>query len=377
MGNKKKILILFEGQHLAFSPTIKQLYDHLAKENSVTILAQTSERFIKEKLSGCDVIYYKVIRRKPTFIFKTYYFLLALFDAEVSLLRKNGIKFHEYYYRFRLTKKIIQQGGFDRIIATDLKNLFYCTLFNKTADFISLELGPGENLLQLINTKLINCVIIQSKERLAYLFPQQRLKTFYIQNAPVYKEIRIPPVKKGLLFGGTAWEPFGFYYCLNYLREYTAETLTIQGAVPLADRKRISRAYKDLLDEQRLIINESYIDNDEVVNYFTRFELGICFYNFEIDWINHFNYLTAPSGKVFKYLAAGLPVLAVDIPGFTFINEFECGALVKNLEAKTIREAIVQIRSNYETYSTNAILAAKHFSFDKAVQPYLDFVRTG
>ncbi len=375
MGNKKKILILFEGQHLAFSPTIKQLYDHLAKEHSVTVLAQTSESFIKEKLAGCEVIYYKVIRNKPTFIYKFYYFLLAFFDAEVSLLRKKGIKFPEYYYRYRLTKKIIQQGGYNRIIATDIKNLFYCNLFNKTADFVSLELGPGENLLPLINTKLINCVIIQSKERLDYLFPHQHLKTFYIQNAPVYKEVNIPPVKKGLLYGGTAWDPFGFYHCLAYLRQYKEETLTVQGAVPLADRKKISTAYHDLLEEQRLIINESYIDNDEVVNYFTRFEIGICFYNFEIEWINHFNYLSAPSGKVFKYLAAGLPVLAVDIPGFQFINEFKCGALVKNLEAKTIHAAIVQIRSNYETYSANALRAAKHFSFDKAVKPYLDFVR--
>ena len=56
MGNKKKILILFEGQHLAFSPTIKQLYDHLAKENSVTVLAQSSEKFIKEKLGKKFVI---------------------------------------------------------------------------------------------------------------------------------------------------------------------------------------------------------------------------------------------------------------------------------------------------------------------------------
>ncbi len=377
MENKKKILILFEGQHLAFSPTIKQLYDILSKENSVTVLAQTSESFIKEKLTGCEVIYYKVIRKKPTFIYKFYYFLLTFFDAQVSLLRKNGIKFPEYFYRYRLTKKIIQEGGYDRIIATDIKNLFYCTLFNKKADFVSLELGPGENLLPLINTKLINCVIIQSKERLDYLFPQQHLKTFYIQNAPVYKEMNIPPVKKGLLYGGTAWEPFGFYHCLTYLREYKEETLTVQGAVPLADRNRINKSYKNLLDEQRLIINESYIDNDEVVNYFARFEIGICFYNFEIDWINHFNYLSAPSGKVFKYLAAGLPVLAVDIPGFQFVKEFECGALVKNLETKTIHAAILQIRSNYETYSANALRAAKHFSFDKAVLPYLDFVRTG
>ncbi len=375
MVNKKNILILFDGQHLAFSPTTTQLYDMLSVDYTVTILAESSTNFIKEKLAGRNVIYYRVIRRKPTFIYKLYYYFLAAFNNEAKYLRKNKIKFPEYFYRYRLTKKIVESGDYDKVIAVDIKNLFYCTLLKQKVDFLSMELGMNEKLLSFTDASIINCIITQSKERLEYLFPDQLLKTFYIQNAPVYKEVSIPAEKKGLLYGGTAWDPFGFYHCLDYLKAYKEETLTVQGAVPKADENKIHKLYKNLLTEKRLIINDSYIENDEVVNYFSQFEIGFCFYNFDLDWVNHFNYKSAPSGKLFKYLAAGVPVVAVDIVGFAFVKDLACGVLVPDLSAGKIREAIVEIRNNYEIFSANAIAAAKHFSFDKMAQPYIDFVK--
>ena len=375
MADKKNILVLFDGQHLAFSPTVTQLYDMLSVDHTVTILAENSTGFIKEKLTGRNVIDYRVIRRKPTFIYKVYYFLLAAFNSEAKYLRKKKIKFPEYHYRYRLTKKLLERGVYDKVIAVDIKNLFYCTLLKQQVDFLSLEIGMNEKLLPYIDTRLINSVIIQSKERLDYLFPGQSFKTFYIQNAPVYKEVSIPSEKKGLLYGGTAWNPFGFYHCLDYLKAYKEETLTVQGAVPKADENKIHKLYKTLLNENRLIINDSYIENDEVVNYFSQFEIGFCFYNFELDWVNHFNYKSAPSGKLFKYLAAAVPVVAVDIVGFAFVKDLKCGVLVPDLSPDKIREAILEIRNNYATFAANAISAAKHFSFDKMAQPYIDFVK--
>jgi glycosyltransferase involved in cell wall biosynthesis len=377
MGQKDEILILFDGPHLAYSPTVTQLYDALAKDFTVTIIAEKAKKFIDQNLTGYTVIFYEQLRKKPTFIYKTWYFLLSLVDKEVKYLRLQKIKFPEYYYRFRLIKKTLQSKSYRRIIAVDIKNLFYCSMLNMPVDFLSLELGLSEKLLPLVNTRLINCIIIQSKERHDYLFKATSLKTFYIQNAPIYKALAVPSVKKGLLYGGTAWDPFGFYHCLNYIRAYKEETLTVQGALPPGDEKRINKEYKELLSEKRLILSTNYINNEEVVNYFAAFEIGFCFYNFDIAWVNHFNYKSAPSGKLFKYLAGGVPVVAVDISGFAFVNEFKCGVLVKNLNPATIREAILRIRNDYDSYVANAITAAKHFSFDTMVQPYADFVQKG
>ncbi len=371
----EKILILFDGWHLAYSPTINQLYDLLIRDYDVTIVAETSKKFDGKKLIGKNVIYYECIKKKPTFVYKIYFALIALKNKEARLLKGNKIKFREYYYRFLMLKNLLQNNKYKRILAVDIKNLFYCSLLKQRVDFISLEIGTGENLLPLIDTTLINCVIIQSKERLDYLFKHKMFKVFFIQNAPVFKEVNIIAGRKGLLYGGTAWDPFGLYHCLNYLRIFKNETLTINGAVPAFDRKKINELYKDLLAENRLIINEKYIENVELVNYFSQFEIGFCFYNFEIKWINHFNYKSAPSGKLFKYLAAGVPVVCSDIIGFNFVNQFKCGVLISHLKPEKINEAIQIIRNNYAEYVANAITAAKHFSFDKAVMPYLEFIK--
>jgi hypothetical protein len=48
--------------------------------------------------------------------------------------------------------------------------------------------------------------------------------------------------------------------------------------------------------------------------------------------------------------------------------------MIPDLSVEKIRDAVTTIRSNYQLYADNAIIAAKHFSFDKAVQPYLDFI---
>ena len=374
MQQRDKILILFDGRHVAYSPTITQLYDVLSNDYDVTIFAETSKKFVGQKLTGRKVIYYEYLKKKPTFIYKAYYAFIVLKNKEAKLLRDNKIKFPEYYYKFRRLKNLLQADHYKRVIAVDIKNLFYCSLLKQRVDFISLEIGIAENLLPLIDASLIDCVIIQSKERLDYLFKNNPFTVFFIQNAPVFKELSHNPERKGLLYGGTAWNPFGFYHCLDYLRVFKNEKLTVNGAVPEADRKKINKLYKDLLDEGRLVINETYIENDLLVDYFSQFEIGFCFYNFEVKWINHFNYKSAPSGKLFKYLAAGVPVVCSDIIGFKFVTEYKCGVLIADLNPEKINEAIKQIRDNYSEYVNNAITAAKHFSFDKAVKPYLDFI---
>ena len=375
---KEKIIILFAGAHLAYSPTITQLYDALSEAADVTIFAETDPGFIPQKLTERKVIYFEdAVQPKPTFSKKIRYFFLRRFNKPAMRLEAMGFKLKNDYYRFRRTEKIIQEGKYDRVIAVDVKNLFYCSVMEIHADFISLELGIGEDLVPLINKSLIDCIITQSTDRLNYLFKNwEGIKIFIIPNSPIYTEQPLfAGERKGLLYGGTAWGPFGFYHCLEYLRKFKDTPLTVQGALPGEERKKITEEYSDLIAENLLRLNDNYLSNDAVVNYFSQFEIGICFYNFEIEWIRHFNYQSAPSGKIFKYLAAGVPVIAINIIGFKFIEEMQCGVLINDLTPESIRAGIEKIRSNYSYYRTNTQIAAAHYSFDKAVKPYMDYVK--
>ena len=84
--------------------------------------------------------------------------------------------------------------------------------------------------------------------------------------------------------------------------------------------------------------------------------------------------MSAPSGKMFKYMAAGVPVVCSNISGFQFVKEFNCGILIDSLDEDTIENAVLTIRENYDLYVENTIKAAKFFDFKKSIDPYLAFI---
>ncbi len=374
----KKILILFDGPHLAFSPTPIQLYDQLCSNYDVTIIAQNPENFTGQEVAGRKVLYHRYYAVKGRILYRLFFKLLLLFNKDAKLFRKKGLSYRDYLFKFRFLKRNLSRYNYSRIICIDIANLFYCSLLKKKIDFLSLELTQKQDLLTTVDERMINCVIIQSMERFHYLFKEKIYKIFLIQNAPVYREMEIDLVsRKNLIFAGSAIDAFGFYHCLRYLKQYPDEVMVVQGAIFRADRERVKEDYTELLEDKRLAFNDLYLDNDDVVNFITEFQIGFCFYNFEDPMIlkNYYNYISAPSGKMFKYLAAGVPVVCSNILGFQFVDDFECGIRITELSEKAIRDAVVKIRSSYPFYVENAKTAAKYYSFDKAVAPYLVYLK--
>lgn len=376
MIEKKKILILFEGPHIAYSPTVIQLFDFLNKEFDVYIyLFYTSE---SQKLNIADkFIYFKHNTGVKQYISYIFYKILLILKDKIVINYNNVIKgkANQFFYRFKPLSKLIKEEKFDRIISVDIQNLLYCSLLNVECDFLSLELCTNEEMLKDVNQKIIKTVLIQSEVRYNYLFGKNNINRFFIQNAPIYYNVQIPNNRRGFIYSGTAWEPFGFFHCLEYIDKNENEIMFVQGALPSESSDKINAKYLHLKESGRLNFIANYIPNDKVVESILRFEIGFCFYNFDIEWINTFNYISAPSGKLFKYLAAGIPVICNDIIGFQFIRENSCGVLIKRLDNDSIRIATEQIRKNYKEYSQNCINYAKQVSFDRAIEPYLQYLR--
>jgi glycosyltransferase involved in cell wall biosynthesis len=376
MSERKKILILFDGGHIAYSPTIAQLYNELEKDFEVTVFTQDPNDFSKNVQLPYRLEMYSMPGRISRLFYKIMYKFLLLFNDEAKQINKHLKGKHvDYFFRFLRIKKYVKQKKFDKIICVDLKNLFFVNTVLKTRSyFLSLELCNNENILPFVDFKLVDCVIIQSAIRYEYLLKQMKIRTFFIQNAPTFNRSLIKEKRAGHIYTGTAWDPFGFGYCLDYLKENPNERLTVLGAVK---DKLINKnnEYKKLIVNKRLIITDKYIPDAAVVEFISSYEIGFCFYNFEHQWINNFNYLSAPSGKIFKYMAAGVPVICNKIIGFEFVDEFECGIRIDSFDPSTIRLAVEKIRADYDTYVNGALKAAAHFSFDKAVKPFIDFAK--
>lgn len=365
---------MFDGPHLSYSPTVIGLYDLLSEYFDVTIIAKSPRNFNNKPILNRNVIYLKEMKSKNHYrINNKFFWLLSLFHKDFSTLRKTKVNI-ETLYEFFLIKKYIADSKPNIIIAVDFRSLWYAELLNLNVEFLSLEISENDLFYNKCNKLNINSVIIQTVERFQYLFKDKPLKTFLIQNAPVYQRFIDKPVRRGLIYCGTAWNPFGFYHCLEFIKTFSEYSLTVKGAVLEPDLIKIKTKYSEILSNKQLSIDDSYLDDAEVVNYLRQFKIGFCFYNFEIDWVDTFNYHSAPSGKMFKYLAAGVPVVGIDVSGLHPIKEFDCGVLIKDLSPQSIKKAIDKIESNFEYYSNNCLKAAEHYSFDKATKPFIDYL---
>jgi glycosyltransferase involved in cell wall biosynthesis len=378
MSNKENVLILFDASHLAYSPTTLQLHAELSKQYDVTITALHPDGYTGQEANIENILYHKCYGVKGRYFYWIFFMLWLPFSKDARVFKKNKLTYKDYFFKFLFIKKTIRSKKFKRIIAVDNSYLFFCSLLKTRVDFLSLELTVNDNLIQLVDRDIINCIIIQSKERYDHLFKQETIKTFYVQNAPVYNSNILKSTRKpSLIYGGSTIKILGFYHCLAYLNKYTDETMSVQGAFFEDDKKRVNAEYDNLLKEGRLLINSEYLDNDDVVGYLSNYEIGFCFYYFEDAFMqkHYFNYMSAPSGKMFKYLAAGVPVVCSNISGFQFVKEFQCGVLIDTLDEDTIRNAIQTIRKDYDFYVQNTIKAAEFYSFDKAIAPYIDFIK--
>ncbi len=376
MPSKKKVLILFNGPHLAYSPTTLQLYDALAQAYAVTIIAQNPVDYNSQKSRIANVIYHQYYGVKSRKFYKLLFMLFSFFPGEVRLSKKQGLDFRDYFFKYRFIKKHLQTESYFRIISNDNLQLFFCSLLRLHSDFLSLELTVQEQLLPLIDKSLINCVLIQSQERYEYLFKTEKLKVFFVQNAPIYRPITIPTNRSRIVYAGAANDEFGFYQCLDFLAAYPSEQMTHQGAILKTDQNIVQFKYNQLLSNGQLISNSTYLSDEDMAAYLQTFAIGFCFYNFDNPVVQsrYFNYATAPSGKMFKYMAAGLPVVCNNIIGFQFVKEYNCGVLVDDLQPATIKKAVDKIRANYDTYCHNTLEVARFYSFDKRIEPYLKFI---
>ena len=371
---KKKVTILFNGIHLAYSPTVIGLYDLLSKQFDVVIIAESPSNSDFKRLTNRKVIYRERLSNKNRLRFYRRLFdLRSIFDPEIAALKR--MRFHtDLIYDFTLVRKTLAAESPDFIIAVDFRYLFYAQVLEKKVEFLSLEIVPNDEFYERCDLENINSVVIQTKERYEHLFKDREYKTFLVQNAPVFTKPENRPHRSGLVYCGTAWNPFGFFHCLEFLRAFPEYTLNVKGALPSEARAKMETDYQDLIGSERLIFDSDYLDDGAVVDYLRQFKTGFCFYNFELEWINNFNYRSAPSGKMFKYLAAGVPVVGQDILGLKPVEEFDCGVLIKDLEPATIKKAVEKIDERFDYYSQNALKAAAHYSFDKTTKPFIDYL---
>ena len=375
---KKKVLILTLNDYIIYQPTILNLYDYLQQHFDVTVVSFKPESGTKKKDEVRNIKYLKTNFFLKHFFQKTD-FIVSTAVKYVKKIIPSAEYNYLYYNKYlpHLLKSAVkkQQLTADIIIATDFPALHAVQDIYGSVHFLSLEIENNTNPIhKKADRSKVKSVLIQSKERYDYLFPGISLPTFYIQNAPVFSEESITSYeRKDFIWSGAMDRRMAIFDCLNFFEAYPQYRLVIKGAAERKVIRRIKEEYADLIQKDRIKIDQEYLPVSLFLDFLSHFKFGFAFYAWDVVR-NNFNYATAPSGKLFMNLAAGVPVIAVNIPGFKLIEEFDAGVLIDDFKSETIYAAMKKIESDYEKYRQGCYRAARHFSFDKRVEPYIEFL---
>jgi len=380
LAEKKKILIIFPDHWFSYSPTAVNIFNLLSEEFEVWVVALEREingqpacvRFADNR------IHYVRFPRIPRLLWRILRKIEATYNRSLgkSFKKIDIDKVFQVIVLFLECRKIKT----DEVIAVDTVGFYVGQLIFKKIHFVSLEITTDDIFYQKLieNVSKIKTLIIQNQERLRLLsLPlKNEQKVFFIQNAPIYNKGADSPSFNGkMIYFGSGNLAMGTRYLFEYFTQYKRFSLTFKG---LFDLKLLNVNFPNIKAHDNIDFDDSYTSAKDIQKYLNNYSIGFCFYDFNyIAESSRQNMLHGPSGKIFNYLAAGLPVIALDIPGFKIINDYAAGVLLKEPTPENIDKAIEQIRSSYNNYSANAKKAAKDYCFKKDFLPFLEYVNEG
>lgn len=355
------VLVLFPDDWGAFSPTLLRLVEAIAEKTEVVACMVTTDRFPSAGLVGPH--FRRVLL--PHWAKRTGLYGLA-----------------RWCWLAVAAMPLRSQAS--SVVAFDAHGALAARALGRRFHFVSLELALLPLARHLIESHA-SSLMIQSSTRLEALAGDRdwsRITTYFVQNAPSF---RTPPARTAapdssrprLVYLGSITTLHGLKAMLGMLQQWPGASLTLRGPLPPASRHMLERAAGDLVTTGRLVVDQTYLEEIDVTGYLAQFDIGLCLYEPPEGKSLDLNYRTSPSGKMFNYFAAGLPVLASGEPGLSPVTAFNAGLQVDDLSPATLATAGRAIIGGHDRFREGATRAATHFDFGRSVRPFVDAVIAG
>lgn len=357
----RKAFILFPDTWLSYTPSIINLVK-VMNENGWTVTVLAFDDGSYHKTSEIEVLYASLPKSGRRIIR-----ILKLF----SIYRFFSLSFHV----LRLRKK-----NFAAVIGVDSLGYLIARLFFRNPVYFSLHIR--NSLSAFVCKKLeIKNMVIQTQERLDQTFDKSSYRpvnVWFIQNSPIVDRDKPKSSRRNdqgfriVYFGNVAKDAYGIENCIDALRHVADDiTLTMKGPVSAEYRKELESSYGDLVSSGRLSFDSSYIPQDSVIDWLEGFDLGFCFYDEGRIRRGDPNMVSPPSGKLFNYLAAGLPVIGSKLSGLKIVTEFGAGILLDHQDPVLIGAAVTEIRGSQKKYRQRTMQAALENDFRAMAERFL------
>lgn len=342
------MLILFPDEWLAYSPTVINLLRRLQERHDVAVAAIDTGKYRRLEAQGVEYLRVNLHLARALE-------LLGLYKA----------------HKARLLRRALARFAPDEVIAVDSVGAWAAQSSGRTFHYLSLE-AKQDGFLRRLSLRNVKSVLVQSMERYRYLFGDAPLRVHLVHNAPVFRGPAPARREHGsLIFLGNAIAKHGVFHCAEFIKRSTGFKLTIKGNIPGDVRCRLEAEYAAEVANGRLTLDDAYVQDDDIPAYLGAFFAGFCLYDLAAIDPRDFNYLSAPSGKLFNYYAAGVPVVASDMLGLKSVKELDTGVALQALTVEAITEALTRIDNRHAELVENCYRAARHFDFDTSVEPFL------
>lgn len=347
-----KWLIIFPDSWLSYAPSCLNFVKMLEKNNIKSLVIYIDDyNYDNSKLE----INYTAITINPL--------------LRKILIRLRVYKIYKIIKLFLISKSIYKKWNYNKLVGVDDCGYLSAYLIDKKAAYYSLEISKGifnRLIYFFIDVRLL---IIQTEERRKYL--NDKCKTVvYIQNSPIiqqHKSYQAKEYRGRLIYFGNVNKAQGVEICIKALQFIDDVTLVVKGLTTFNYEyvNYLKKSYKSLIDAGKLKFDFSYIRQEDVGDYLRNFDVGLCFFDFDLVRSDNFNYVSSPSGKIFNYFMAGLPVIGNNIIGMQPVKKFNAGLLLEYPNKKNISEAVRIIAKNYTTFSKNAFYASLECDYKK------------
>ena len=352
VSSHRRALVVFPDEWLAFSPTVLNLVACLRPDYDVTVIAVDNGHFEMPDLDGLRTV-------------------------RIGTRTTNTIRRAGGYRAYKLARLTLTLAGtrvltpkYSLAIGVDSIGFLAARLAHPRPLFLSLEVQRNR-YFRWASRLGIERVAIQTPERFNYLFQGQKVPVSYLPNSPLDQRVdrahrrNEHPIR--LIYFGLVHDYRGLDASIEAVQTLgSGFQLVLRGCADKPYLEALKERYSALLQSGQLRFDNEYVPQEHVVQYLSKFDIGLCFYDTTKIAHDDFNYMSCPSGKLFNYYNAGIPVVGSDILGLRSVDEYRAGSLVGSLTGDSIATAVRAVVDDYDTFAANSFRAADRFDFRRA-----------
>lgn len=231
---------------------------------------------------------------------------------------------------------------------------------------------PIHKIKEILYTRKVKAFSIQDKLRMkvSEKYHINYSHPIFIPNSYIFDEAKVVPVgQTGVVYTGGIKRDFLQGQFKN-LKEVKKTPLTLSGRIDVWCKREMKKLR---YTNTNIKLVEQVLSVDQYTNYLQQFAVGLVWYSPMREDEGRY-YIGLSSGKMFKHLSLGQPIIAIKCCGITeVVNKYKLGVIINDISE--LDDAYDEIMKKYSYYRENVIKIYKEkFDFKKLIIPFLDAI---